>query len=190
MINPYRAPIDAADSAELADNPSAEFLVTRPQLRFAESRFLLYRCGGRLTLASFVMIALSFLVAFEGLLPLGPSAATGGFQVPMVLRQLAVMGLATIVYLGLIVGVRKTSRQQLAAHGIVEGAGLSVCVRDGLLQWSGPNGTFTVLLTKTRPIPTRKGLIMVVDRDLFLFIPKDAAFAGGRYREFARALVA
>ena len=190
MINPYRAPIDAADSAELADNPSAEFLVTRPQLRFAESRFLLYRCGGRLTLASFVMIALSFLVAFEGLLPLGPSAATGGFQVPMVLRQLAVMGLATIVYLGLIVGVRKTSRQQLASHGIVDGAGLSIRVNDGLLQWSGPNGTFTAPLATTRPIRTRKGLIIVVDRDLYLFVPKDAAFTGGRYREFVRAVEA
>ncbi|PAY19124.1 hypothetical protein CKO51_12200 [Rhodopirellula sp. SM50] len=190
MINPYRAPVDAADSAELADDPSAEFLVTRPQLRFAESKFLLYRCGGRLTLASFVMIALSFLVAFEGLLPFGPSASTGGFQIPMVLRQLAVMGLATIVYLGLIVGVRKTSRQQLATHGIVEGAGLSVRVSNGLFHWSGPNGTFTRPLPQTRPIRTRKGLIVVVDRDLYLFIPKDAAFAGGRYQAFVHAVVA
>ncbi|QDV47204.1 hypothetical protein Enr13x_71130 [Stieleria neptunia] len=190
MINPYQAPTEIQNSAESAEHPSAEFLVTTRQLRHAESKFLLYRCGGRLTLASFVMIALSFLVAFDGLLPFGPSAATGQFQVPLVFRQLAVMGLATVVYLGLIIGVRKESRAQLASHGIVEGAGISVRIMDGLLQWSGPGGTFTVPLTKTRPIRTRKGVIVVVDRDLYLFIPQEAAFAGGPYRTFVRAVVA
>ncbi|WP_182868734.1 hypothetical protein [Stieleria mannarensis] len=189
MTNPYRAPVETPNVGDEAD-AAAEFLVTARQLRFAESKFLLYRCGGRLTLASFVMIALSLLVAVDASsLPL-PTGTMVQLPVPLVLRELAVMGLATVVYLSLILSVRKTVRAELTAHGFVDGAGLSVVVKDRVLGWSGPQGLFSVPLNQTRPIRTRKGMIVVVDRDLFLFIPKEAAFAGGRYQDFARALVA
>ncbi|QEF96534.1 hypothetical protein Mal15_05620 [Stieleria maiorica] len=191
MTNPYRAPVETHSTGDETDAAAAEFLVTARQLRFAESKFLLYRCGGRLTLASFVMIALSLLVAVDlSSLPLPTAAAVGPTPFPLVLRELAVMGLATVVYLSLILSVRKTVRAELASHGIVDGAGLSVVVKDRVLGWSGPQGVFSVPLNQSRPIRTRKGMIVVVDRDLFLFIPKEAAFAGGRYQDFARALVA
>jgi len=188
MINPYRAPIETPDSAEFVENPSAEFLLTGRQIRYAESKFMLYRCGGRLVIASLVLIGLSVLVAFDrSQLSVSPGTAAQ-YQFTLILRELGVMALATIVYLGLILSVRSAVRKQLVLHGIVDGAGLSIGIDNQLLRWTGTQGTFTKPLDQTRLINARKGMVIVVDRNLFLFLPKQASFAGGSYQNILKRL--
>lgn len=188
MINPYQAPIEPPSSFPELEAPSAAFRLTKRQIRFAESKFLLYRCGGRLTLASFVMIALAVLVGFDPTMLVDSSLAERLAQIPLLLRELVVMAVATVVYLALIRRVRESVRRELLAHGVVDGDDVTVDVRDGGLCWTGDQGTFTVPLKQARLIGTGKGLIVVVSMDVFWFIPKRADFAGASYRDFIRSL--
>ena len=188
MINPYQPPLETPATGESTESPSANFQLTARQMRFAESKYLLHRCGGRLTLLSLVMIALALLICFDWpWLPLPPTNGNA-FLISLVIRELVVMLLATVGYLGLIRGVRQAIRQQLASHGLVAGAAVSVVAAEGRLNWTTPKGAFDCPIKQVRFLKTRKGLIVVVDRNLFVFLPKRADFAGASYRVFVRSL--
>jgi hypothetical protein len=188
MINPYQAPPETSGSAQQLGNPLAEFQLSARQIRYAESKFLLRRCGGRLTLASLVMIGLAIAVAFD--LPGFPSAGDPGgwYQLSLVLRELTVMGFAAAVYLGLIYRVRRDIRANLRSHGIVDGADVMVQANQQQLNWTTSTGSYTNPLGKIELIHTGKGLILWLDPNLFLFVPRDAAFSNTHYRSFVRGL--
>ena len=188
MINPYQAPPEAYGSAERLGNPLADFRLSARQIRFAESKFLLHRCGGRLTLASLVMIGLAIVVAFD--LPGLPSAGnpSAWYQISLVFRELAVMGVAAAVYLGLIRRARREIRAQLRSHGIIDGTEITVQANHPHLIWTTSGRTFTTNLSQIHLINTGKGLIVGLDPDLFLFVPRRAAFSHSSYRGFVRGL--
>lgn len=188
MINPYQAPPEASDSTLPIGNALAEFQLTTRQIRYAESKFLLHRCGGRLTLASLVMIGLAIAVAFD--LPGFPSAGDPGgwYQLSLVFRELTVMGIAAAVYLGLIYRIRRDIRAQLRAHGIVDRADVTVQANQKHLSWTSASGAYSAPLRTVDLINTGKGLILGLDSNLFLFVPRDAAFTNTNYRSFVRGL--
>ena len=188
MINPYQAPPEGNEAASHLEGHSAEFQLTGRQIRFAESKFLLLRCGGRLTIASIIMIGLAVGAAVDipGLPPVGNSNSF--FQLSLIGRELVVMGIATAVYLWLVRDARRAVRSELERNGISDGAVVTVTVDDVAFRWTTPKGSFAVPAPQTWLITTGKGSIVRLEKNLFVFIPKQAAFATGQYRDFMRAL--
>lgn len=189
MINPYQAPTEDCISATPDGTLTAEFQLTERQIRFAESKFLLHRCGGRLTLASLAMIALAIAVAFD--LPGFPSAGanTEWYHLSLVFRELVVMGLAAAVYLSITRSVTRKIRKQLQSHGMVSGVDLKAQVHQGQISWTSPYGHFSVPLAQARLNNVSKGLIIAVDADEFWFVPRHAAFSTDSYRNFVRGVM-
>ena len=179
MTNPYQPPRSPSRPEGSPDFVGAEFLLTRRMLRYAESKFLLYRCGGRLTLASLVMIALSFAVCFDW-----PTLT----QVSVMLRQIGVMGLATVVYLALIYQVRMKIRRRLSELGFVPDSSISIEVTDHAIRWTNPAGRGEVPLSQLRLMPQLRGMIVAIERDCFLYIPRSAEFGAAGYPPFAKRL--
>lgn len=195
MINPYQAPRETshpnaspsvASPSGVREGIAAEFQLTARLIRYAESKFLLHRCGGRLTLVSLVMIALSILVAFD--LPHFPTARgpQGRYYLSLLGRELAVMGIATVAYLSLIRTARNRLRFELEQHGVVADADLVATLSDRQIAWSGPTGKFEFPIAQAELLAAGKGALIRVDQDLFLFIPRKAEFFGTRYKDFVR----
>ena len=70
VINPYQATTDSETSFADEDPLRARYELTRGMNRFAESKYMLTRRGGRLTFASLVIVALAVVACF-------PLAANG-----------------------------------------------------------------------------------------------------------------
>lgn len=187
MINPYRPPatetIAPAHAASQAGD--AVFQLSDRQIRYAESKYILHRYGGRLTVASLLMIALALLIAIDpaGFFPIG-----GGETVPLMLsllvRELIVMVLATIIYMSLIHQFRNHLRQQLAAHGVVDGAGISFTIGETTFTWHSGMGTFECTARRTHLIRLGRGLLIALPDGPFWYVPKNATFSTDGYRRF------
>ncbi|KAA5541878.1 hypothetical protein FYK55_16905 [Roseiconus nitratireducens] len=177
MINPYQAPPDQAATFAPTDAPVARFRLDQRMIRYAESKFLLWRCGGRVTLASMVMIALALGISLMPPVP-GP--------IGIAVREVVVMGLATVIYLTLIRGPRNAARSELAAHGVVSGAEVEVSLGETTLIWCGPAGTHRFPLESVRLMTVGKGLIVIPEQDLYLFVPRRSDFGGASYGEFVK----
>lgn len=189
MINPYQAPPEDSLSPDRQDGLAAEFQLTRRQIRFALSKFLLLRCGARLTIASIAMIGLAMFVAMQPPGFLSPGIiADLWIQTPLFAREVGVMAVATAVYLMLILNPRRAIRIELERHGIVDGAVVSVAVDQGRFVWSTADGTFDLPVEMTFLFTTGRGAVIRLARNLFLFIPKQGAFSTGRYRDFVRGV--
>ncbi|MCO8123564.1 YcxB family protein [Stieleria sp. TO1_6] len=178
MLNPYQPPAERVAEIGPAGELTAHFQLNAKQIHYAESKFLLYRLGGRLTLASLVMIALTLFVSFDW-----PILRA----LHLLIRQLGVMLLATAVYLALIHRLRVRLRTNLAAKGVLPATMVTVTQTVRLLRWSTPGQTHEYPLVDLHCIRTAKGMVVVVSEDLFLFIPKRAEF-NTSYREFFRRM--
>ena len=187
MINPYQAPAEMSLPPSSSSEAAAEFCLSGRDIRFAESKYLLFRCGSRLTLVSILMIVLTLSVTID---PLGIFARPGASSVPyglsLMSRALVVMALATLLYQGLIRKVRKSVREQLRTEGIVDGAQITVSVADGNITSTGPAGPITYPLKKVYLIRSGRGLIIAHPGDAFWFVPKHAVFSVPKYRDFLR----
>ncbi len=185
MVNPYQSPTEASAAPIDAGSATAEFRLSERHLRFAESKYLLFLCGGRLTFASLAMIALMLIVTLDPLKWFGePGPSSQPVSLSLLVRGLAVMALATVIYLALIHKARRSVRQQLQSHGVTAGADLTVSIADSKLHCSGPKGTFSYPLRKTHLIRTGRGVIIALPDQLFCFVPKSAAFSVNGYRVF------
>ncbi len=188
MINPYQAPQaenpdDQGVSTDLSSHVSAEFQLSGQQIRTAVNRFLLYRCGIRLTIASLLMISLSIYVAGYvgeqfGILSayngISPSLAAAMFG-----SQLLVMLLATAVYQSLIWRIRKQISHQLQTVGVVANANIEVSIQNDRLVWNGPAGIHTFPIDQMAFQRSSAGLLAIVSRDQFLLIPRWRELRGG-----------
>ena len=188
VANPYQPPAQPSETIDATEGAIAEFQLTRNQIRFAESKYLLFRCGVRLTIASLIMIAIAVLVAVQpAVFPLG-QVAFGPANLSLVGRQLIVMALATVIYLSLIHQVRRSLRKNLAEQGVIDGAGISVKVLHDQIEWSSPNGVYCISLDKAYLMKTGRGVIIAMRDNRFWFVPKDALFNGPGYRHFVMYL--
>ena len=167
----------AAEADSTPADAIVEFQLTRQQIKYAESRYLLYRCGGRLTVASVAMIALSIGVSFD--------FSSG---IPFAVKQLSVMLLATALYLSLVYQVRRKIDRQRSHYGVVEDTNIAVDVIDHCLRWEGSQGVFDFELPDVTLIKTPRGLVVASDPDLFLYLPRKAAYTSSSYRQFVGQL--
>ena len=142
---------------------------------------MLTRRGGRLTVASLLFVGLAVLACF-------PWQTLDG--IPVAIRQLLVMGLATIVYMGLIWQTRLVVRDRLKEHGFVHGALVEVAVTTDRVAWAVDGKGYTMALSEMGLMWTDRGTLMVPDLDVFLFIPRRAELEGISYRKFASLLKA
>lgn len=179
VINPYQATTDSETSFADEDPLRARYELTRGMNRFAESKYMLTRRGGRLTFASLVIVALAVVVCF-------PWQPMDG--IPIFVRQLFVMGLATVVYTALIWQTRLVIRDRLEQHGFVPGALVEVVVTTDRVSWAVDGRGFTMPLADMGFMWTDRGALMIPDLDVFLFIPRRAELEGISYRRFAKLL--
>ena len=193
LVNPYQAPPEPIGPRSESSGASAEFQLSRSQLRHAEAKFLLHAYGGRLTVASLFMIALAILAAFQW--PWSGIAGAVSSRLPapdegpsLVAKELAVMVSATIVYLGLTFGATVRLRKRLLTQGVADGESISVELGDQSLRWSSSKGSFRLPRDQIRLISTHRGLILPIDRDLFWFVPRSAYFSVPNYKAFVKCL--
>jgi hypothetical protein len=188
MINPYRAPLETRAEVESVGSVVADFRLTERQIRFAESKFMLNRYGGRLTLLSLAMIALALFVGLGWDWPHPRPIEGTRFLISILIRELGVMALATFLYLRMIRDARRKVVVELDRHGIVDGAAVAVTTTEGSFQWTTSAGTFQCPIGRLQLVKTAKGVVVVVDTDLFVPIPKHSDFGGASYRDLLRSL--
>ena len=67
MVNPYQPTASVQLGLDAKEPIHARFELRTSMIRFAESKFLLYRCGGRLTASSSFFLFVPREADFEGL---------------------------------------------------------------------------------------------------------------------------
>ena len=196
MINPYEAPKSLpaqtlTSSGEDAAELSAEFQLTQRDLRRALARFVLSRRGGRLTVLSLVMIALAIATPqlIVGSLQTAPANDLWIFFV-LAIVEVTVMAIATVSYQAVIWGLRNRTLSRLAELGVVAGATGQIDVLPTSLRWTGSTGRFEFDLDRVRGYATDVGMLLLVDQESFLVLPRSADFGARTFEQFKDALIA
>ncbi|MEO1524147.1 MAG: hypothetical protein AAFX06_01865 [Planctomycetota bacterium] len=179
VVNPYQPPTEQTASFSKGDTLRARFELTNRMLRFAESKYLLTRRGGRLTIASLIIVALSVVACFPWDLLQG---------IPIMARQIALMLIATIVYLSLIWQTRITIRSRLEEHGFIHGALMEVAITTDRVAWAVEGRGFTMPLSEMGFMWTDRGFLMMPALDVFFLVPRRAELEGLSYRKFVKIL--
>ena len=197
MINPYQVtpnkPEDHRPTGP-GEELRADFQLLRGQISGAESRFLLYRYGIRLTIASLAILGLTVYISVTIMHRL--SATPPGVWDPIyaivvvIIAELLVMGLAIAVYQSLIWSARKELRQHLKSNGVVANASIQLSVNHDELVWSSPTGVHRYPLNSVQLLNTRAGLCVATEPRGFVLVPRKSNFNGFDYSVFFDKLAA
>ncbi|MEM6471378.1 MAG: hypothetical protein AAF802_17585 [Planctomycetota bacterium] len=184
MNNPYKPTLETAENFP-SDQLAARFRLTRKDLSYAKSKYLLRRYGGRLSLISLLMVGIAIAT------PLMLSAIRLPTVLPLwaafLLGEFAVMILAVLIYRAAIWMPTKLTEVRLKELGLAHGAECEFWVAEERFHFSTPAGQFKQPL-HTPWIRTSRGMIMEDPPGGFWMVPKRAAFSTETFRKFIREL--
>ncbi|TWU41847.1 hypothetical protein [Novipirellula artificiosorum] len=178
-MNPYEpskalptetAPVPFPDPGPI----DVAFRVTRRDLRYAESQFVLKLHLLRLSLGSFAIILVSSGIV-AGL------AMMGHF----VVGWIAAMILSATAYLALVHRSKMEIREQLVVHGLTPNARCNLRLRGDQLALATPTGIYRWPRKGVTVHRTFRGLLLCPEPRIYLFVSKRSDFQNETYRTFA-----